>query len=221
MSKLIIILISLFSFSILFAGYGQNNDSVLKASINMLPTKLIIDTIKIQNFDNINESKVWYKDSNMPWLIAFLISIVGIIVNLLISYYQIRSTLKTNNIQSWVNETRNTLTEILTQARLLNIEYQEKQLNEDRLKIIHEKLTQNRTKLLLLLNPYKETHKVLLDSLRVLIDTLDEHLLNYKAIDEGINIPFDNLKFMNESNTVIENGRNLLYEDWKKIKSFF
>ena len=87
--------------------------------------------------------------------------------------------------------------------------------------MIYDKLycTQNRTKLLLLLKPEKETHKALIDSLKTFINTLDEHLLNSNASAQGINIAFDNMKFMNQSDAVIEDGRKLLYDEWGKIQS--
>lgn len=219
MNRLIVILIALFSFSTAALGQKQKGDSIIKVSITNLPTKFSIDTLKVQNIEKKEESKAWYMDNNMPWILALVISFAGILVNILISNKQIRATLNTNNRQAWVNETRNAITDLMTQARLLNIEFQERQPNIDRKKMLHEKLTQNRTKLLLLLKPEKETHKVLIDSLRTFINTLDEHLLNSNASVQGINIPFDNMKFTNQSDAVIENGRKLLYDEWGKIQS--
>jgi len=86
--------------------------------------------------------------------------------------------------------------------------------------MLHEKVTMNRTKLLLLLKPNKEKHQVLLESLRELIDTLDTHFFNRKAKEKhALNIPNDNGKFLFEMNQVVENGRNLLYDEWTKIQS--
>lgn len=173
-------------------------------------------------------------DENIPWIIslsALIISIIGIVINFLISnmqikanrettFRQIKATLNTNNRQDWVTETRNVITELITQVKLLNIEFQEEKQNEDRKKVLHEKVTMNRTKLLLLLKSNKEKHQILLLSVRELINTLDEHLLNRKAKEENnLNIPYDNGKFISQMDQVVENGRNLLYDEWRKIQS--
>ncbi|TND07424.1 MAG: hypothetical protein FD123_3274 [Bacteroidetes bacterium] len=131
--------------------------------------------------------------------------------------------INSNNRQDWVNETRHTVSELMTQANLLNIEFQEQTINFEKKKIIHEKFTYNKNKLFLLLKPAKEKHKLLLDSLGDLMTTLDRHLLNSNSNNDpnsGIGfIPYDNGKFMKQTGEVIENARNLLYEEWGKIQS--
>jgi|GEM_PF-5655534 len=219
MNKLAIILIVFTFFATATQGQNQQKDSISVEQITKFPTKFSIDTVKVMSLENKEESKAWYLGDNMPWILAFIISSLGILVNILISNKQIRATLGTNNRQAWVNETRNAITDLMTQAKLLNIEFQDNQPSDDRKRLIHEKVTENRTKLLLLLNPVKESHKALLDSLRTFINTLDEHLLNSNASAQGVNIPFDNSKFMIHADEVIENGRKLLYDEWGKIQS--
>lgn len=127
------------------------------------------------------------------------------------------------NRQAWVIETRNTIAEMTGQANLLNIEFQEKKLNREKIKIVHEKFTYNKNKLSLLLKPEKEKHKLLIDSMIELMTTLDSHLLNSNANNNpDLNIgyiPYDNGKFIAQTNKVIEYGRNLLYDEWAKIQS--
>ncbi|WP_374505784.1 hypothetical protein [Flavobacterium sp.] len=125
-----------------------------------------------------------------------------------------------NSRQEWVNETRHTISELITQINLLNIEFQEKNDFEKK-KIIHEKLTYNKNKILLLLKPSIEQHKALLDSIKVLMSTLDMHLLNSNSnnITNVVFIPYNNEKIMTETEGVIINARNLLYEEWGKIQS--
>lgn len=131
--------------------------------------------------------------------------------------------INSNNRQDWVIDTRNTVSELMAQANLLNIEFQEKNINFEKRKAIHEKFVFNKNKLYLLLKPEKEKHKLLLDSLEEFITTLDTHLLNSNANNNpnlGIGfIPYDNGKFLAQTNKVIENARNLLYEEWGKIQS--
>jgi hypothetical protein len=131
--------------------------------------------------------------------------------------------INSNNRQEWVNETRHTVSELMTQANLLNIEFQEQTINFEKKKIIHEKLTYSKNKLFLLLKPTIETHKLLLDSLGDLMTTLDIHLLNSNSNNNpnsGIGfIPYDNGKFMTQTEKVIETARKMLYEEWGKIQS--
>lgn len=231
MRRILLLLIA--TFFLLTIAYGQQNktDSTLKSPRVSFPTNFRIDTLKIQSIDQKETPQIWYKDENMPWIIALIISILGILINLIISnrqikanrettLKQIKATLSTNNRQDWVTETRNVISELMTQAKLLNIEFQENNQNNERKKMLHEKVTMSRTKLLLLLKSDKEKHKILLASLSDLLNTLDEHLLNRKAKDENnINIPYDNGKFMSQLEKVVDSGRDLLYDEWQKIQS--
>ncbi len=219
---------------IVFESFGQEptNDTIPETAYEVsLPTKIAIDTLRIQNLETKEIAKAWYKDNNMPWIIALVISTLGIFINMHISNQQIRAnreitlrqikaTLSTSNRQEWVIDTRNVITELLTNAKLLNIEFQENQSNSKERKNIYASVTYNRNKLLLLLKPDKQLHKNLLDSVSELITTLDEHLLNSKAKDErGKVIPFNNKKFLEQMDKVIESGRILLYDEWGKIQS--
>ena len=131
--------------------------------------------------------------------------------------------INSNNRQDWVIETRNTVSELMAQANLLNIEFQETTLNFDKRKAIHEKFVYNKNKLFLLLKPEKDKHKILLDSLKEFITTLDTHLLNSNSNNNPTSvigfIPYDNAKFMTQTDNVIDSARNLLYEEWGKIQS--
>ncbi|OYU95648.1 MAG: hypothetical protein CFE21_10945 [Bacteroidetes bacterium B1(2017)] len=231
MRKIALLLTAIFF--LLSIAFGQQNkqDTTLKSLTVSIQSKLSVDTLRIQSLSVNETAQVWYKDENMPWIIALIISILGIIINLIISnrqiqanrettLIQIKATLSANNRQDWVTETRNVISEVMTQAKLLNIEFQEKYQNDERKKILHEKVTMSRIKLLLLLKSDKETHKLLLASLTDLINTLDEHLLNRKAKDvNNFNIQYDNGKFLTQMDKVVENGRDLLYDEWGKIQS--
>jgi hypothetical protein len=194
-------------------------DSSVQITVTV-PKVLAADTLQVQAVDSLKTSKAWYLDNNMPWILALVISTLGIVANVYITNRQIRATLNTTNRQAWVNETRNVITDLMTQAKLLNIEFQESPPDRKREKEIHEIVTQNRTKLLLLLKPDKASHKELLSLLEEFINTLDEHLLNSRAKNErGLYIPFDNVKFSIQSDKIIESGRTLLYDEWRKIQS--
>lgn len=225
MLKSIFIFFLLITTTVSILGQKTGTDSTSKIESNSIPTITDNDTLKILNIESAEPKKVWYKDNNMPWVIALVISIVGFFLNLLIANKQISGNIKQsnkNNRQTWVSETRNVISELLTQANLLNIEFQEQTINPERRKILHEKFSYNKNKLNLLLNPAKEKHKLLLESLDQLLTTLDTHMFNSHANNNpnlGIGlIPYDNGKFMQEVNKVIENGRILLYDEWGKIQ---
>lgn len=216
-------LIFLFSALMLnISGQKTVTDSILLQKQITIPPKIIVDTVRIQSIEPKNIKTVWYRDNNMPWIIALIISIIGILINLLIANKQIRANLNqvnANNRQSWVTETRNVITNLITQANLLNIEFQDIESNEIRKKDLHEKFNYNKNKLFLLLKPEKEKHKLLVDALNALMFTLDEHMLNSKLKDsKKVSIPFDNNKFMIQTEKVIESGRSLLYDEWSKIQ---
>ena len=130
---------------------------------------------------------------------------------------QFNSTLKANNRQEWINELRNTLSELLAVCKQMNIEFQDSNKDQSRIKELHEKVTFNRNKILLLLDPdNKDTHKTLFDSLHKFINILDDHLLNSKHDLRD----YKNWDFSLEYDTIIENGRKLLYTEWQKIQNY-
>jgi hypothetical protein len=132
---------------------------------------------------------------------------------------QFRATLNTNNRQAWVTDVRNVISELLTQAKLLNIEFQETNIDLEKKKILHEKVTYNHVKLLLLLDPSKEHHKPTLQSLVGFMNILDKHLLNSEARQQGLIIKSNNLEFMTSQQKFIDESRKLLYVEWGKIQT--
>ena len=133
---------------------------------------------------------------------------------------QFRATLNTNNRQSWVTDVRNVTSDLLTQAKLLNIEFNSTSIDLEKKKALHEKVTYNHIKLLLLLDPIKEHHKPTLRSLVDFMNVLDRHLLNSEARErQGLIIQNDNLEFMNNQQKIIDESRKLLYYEWGKIQT--
>lgn len=230
-SKIVLLLTFIFFFGV--SSYGSKNklDTIMEHKVRTMPSSISIDTITVKNIEPIGNTQSWYQDDKMPWIIALITTIAGIFINLWISNRQIKSnrklslkqikaTLSTNNRQEWITETRNTLSELLTYAKQLNVEFQEKSENIEIKKKLHEKVTINRTKLLLLLNLEKEKHKILYNSMYELISTLDKHLGNKKAkVEHNIIIPNDNGEFLQQMEKVIEDGRALFYDEWRKIQS--
>jgi hypothetical protein len=195
-----------------------------------------LDTLKFKTIDG-SFPKKWYESNSMPWISALLIAVLTVGVNVWISYAtrrtsikiaqqqientlkntisQFHATLNSQNRQDWINEVRNCISELLTQCKLLNSEFQEPKQDMESQKKLHEKVSFNRNKLRLLLSPHLDKHKILLDSMIDLINDLDRHMLNSKHRLED----YDNFGFMQKEDKIIEDGRELLYFEWQKIQN--
>ncbi|MFC4263972.1 hypothetical protein ACFOWM_13845, partial [Ferruginibacter yonginensis] len=183
-----------------------------------------------------NSTTNWYDKTTSPWIIPSSIALLTVVVNIFISLYsqkvalsnvekQIKSslalaalqfdtTLYLKNRQDWINEVRNSLSEFLTHCNLINIELQEATQNMIARKTIHEKLSLNRNKLRLALNPKIEEHEKLLESISALMNVLDIHILNTNSQQRQ----YDNVDFMRKADNVIVDGRFVLYKEWDKIQ---
>lgn len=116
-----------------------------------------------------------------------------------------------------MNEVRDSISELIANCIKINIEFQDPGDNAKQIiKDIHEKISLHRSKLRLLLstNPKKTTHSNLLNSMKELIDKLDHHVLNYR---NNVN-DWNNQVFQTACNKVVEDGRTLLYAEWKEIQ---
>ncbi len=196
----------------------MTGNSIPSIQKDEFPSRSLSDEVKTQA-----TGSAWYKDENMPWMIALIISIAGIIINLLIANKQIKANLNNinaNNRQAWVTDTRNVIASLITQVNLLNIEFRESVTYSDRKKDLHEKLTYNKNKLLLLLNPGNKKHKKLMDALDALMMNLDGDLRKGSLTErKEKHTPVDHRLFISQTEAVIESGRNLLYDEWGKIQS--
>ncbi|MEI9909187.1 MAG: hypothetical protein WDO71_05730 [Bacteroidota bacterium] len=125
------------------------------------------------------------------------------------------STLNSTNRQEWINDVRHCISDLLTQCKLLNMEFQEPIQNEELKKKLHEKINYNRNKLRLLLSPQISQHENLLKSTEELIGILEKHM---NRSDHDVN-EYDNFSFLQKSDNIIDIGRELLYFEWQKIQS--
>lgn len=221
---------------------GQNNKGDTKGAIYLTQGKIVLDTLKVQTIEQKQIEKTWYKDNNMPWIAAILISLLSFALNIFlananqkesrlninkqiesssqIANNQIKATLNTNNRQAWVTEVRNVLCELITQSKSFNIELHESTINIAKKKELHEKVTYSHTKLLLLANPDIEYHKPLLSALVAFMTVLDRELLNSEMSPEmRLQYKSDNVDFFAALQKIIDSGRSLLYAEWGKIQS--
>lgn len=131
------------------------------------------------------------------------------------SLYQFNSTLKSKNRQDWINNVRDTLSSLTSDATKLNAELQDKSENNKQVvKDLHGKFAYSIVQLELLLNPKKEIHEKLLVEIRRLIKIMDTHIVNFRNSKTN----YDNVAFIKSLYDVVDQGRELLYLEWQKIQ---
>lgn len=195
-----------------------------------------VDTLNAETVEKMQET-LWYEHKSTPWLVSIFIAVLSVVVNLIISYFtrktsirtvqdqiqssvkiashQFHATLNSKNRQEWINDVRNCISEFVTQCRLLNMQFQEPVHTKEKRYILHEKVSLYRNKILLLLSPQIPQHANFLGKMNELLDALEIHLLNSRA-----NIlDYNNQEFLVKSNEVLESGRTLLYFEWQKIQN--
>jgi len=213
-------------------------DIIIK--VDTLKTRTVTDTLKVQ----ISSSPSTSEKNDRPWQIPVLVGIFAFVATITASLinkqttlksidtnkeiaikqiqhshyatvHQFNSTLKTKNRQDWINDVRNTISEFISSSIKINIEFQDPSTeSKQKIKDIHEKITINRAKLKMLLNPEKPLHNNVLISMDDLMDIYDSHLLNFRT-KLGT---YDNNKFKIAADKLIDNGRILSYSEWQKIQ---
>jgi hypothetical protein len=245
---LTLLLSTIISFTTNFAQFKkdtatkQQPKAGITINIDTLKTRTIIDTLKVQ----VVPTKMETNSNDRPWqvtlivgLLVFVATIIASLINRritlrgintnkdiaitqiensqLVTQHQFNATLKTKNRQDWVNEVRNSLVEFIANCVKINIEFQDPgNDSKQKVKDMHEKITFHRTKLRLLLSskPEKLPHSNLLASIKTLVDILDVHVLNYKG---NVN-DWKNGEFQKASDKIVDDGRVLLYDEWKEIQ---
>lgn len=208
------------------ASISKNDTSFLKKETNsskqieMDDNRVVV--ISIQQFDELTKLlKKEGGDGEWKYILPSISALLVVIISTFGAIYIGKRQINSNNSKDWVIDIRNTISELITQANLLNIEFQETTVNSDKRKAIHEKFVYNKNKLYLLLKPENKKHKILIDSLGELLTILDTHLLNSKANNNpSLNIgfiPYDNGRFMAQTTKVVDNARDLLTKESKKI----
>jgi len=165
--------------------------------------------------------------SMMPWVTAIIVGIITVGVNIYISRSnrdttlavaraQLNGTLNATNRQQWINQTRDAISDFVTQCRLINIEFQEPVNDRENQKELNEKIALSRNKLKLLLAEHLDEHSMLLSAMEELAGMVDVHMLNNRS---NIKDQYNNVDFMRKCETVIARGRMLLYYEWGKIQT--
>ncbi len=132
-----------------------------------LKTKTDIDTLNIQNLPNGKDTS----QNDRPWKITLIVGLLVFIATITSSLitrtitlngintnkdiairqienlqaatlHQFNSTLKTKNRQDWINDVRNSSSEIIANCVKINIEFQDSGINnKEKVKEIHKKIT--------------------------------------------------------------------------------
>jgi hypothetical protein len=237
---LIVFLITFLSSNLVTANQIKQNQQSSEIRIKQDTSNLS----KIELIIKGQPTTVKNESNDKPWVIALSIGILTALVTLIgtfvnrsvaisginasaenaikqinnaqeINLHQFNATLKTNNRQDWINELRTTMSEFMSNCSRINLEFQNPGENsKEKIKEIHEKITLNRTRLILMLDPKKPSHEELLNYMKDFVNLVDYHVLNYRG---NIN-DYKNLEFIQKSTLMIENARELLYAEWQKIQ---
>lgn len=216
----------------------SKSDLIIK--VDTLKTRTVTDTLKVQ----ISSAPTTSEKNDRPWqialtvgILAFLATITAAFINRKITLksidtnkeiaikqiqnsqdatiHQFNSTLKTKNRQDWINDVRNSISEFISNSIKINIEFQDPGPdNQQKIKDTHEKITYNRAKLRMMLNPDKTLHNNVLASMDALMEVYDLHNAVYRS-KVGT---YDNFKFKNAADKLVDDGRILSYNEWQKIQ---
>lgn len=231
--------------------YTPNKSKTDTSYIQHSKDSLVVSWQQLDEFSKLLQKEKGLSDY-IPSVIPLLVGIISAVVLLAISKKQIGAQshnieeqlrtqealardqlqrsldialkqINANTRQLWINDTRNAVAELLSQAHLLNIEYQGKPVDIEKRKVIMEKFVFQKSKVFLLLNKNDPKHKMLIESLTKLITLLDMHLLksntnNNPDLTVG-QTAFENGSFLELTTNVIEAARNIVYEEWQKIQS--
>lgn len=226
--KTIFVIISaLFLFSFI-----QAPKDTIKPKIAPQELKINLDTLKVENIKSVENSKPWYENNNMPWIISLVISILTVGINIYLSrinqktaiqnvnsqidssknlaLLQFKTTLNTKNRQEWINEVRHSTSDFLANAALFNVVLYSNEKEEERFKTLmphFEKMFYYKNKIAMLLNANKPEQKDLLDSVESIV-----------IICSNPKKDIDATAFRLKEAEIIKFSRVLFEKHWEKIK---
>lgn len=199
--------------------------------------KLNIDTLKLQSIIDKSDTVPFYKNTNMPYFISVIIVLLSFLLNWCIAkmnertvlksiesskdiaikqiknsqdvaILEFKTTLKTQNIQDWLNDIRNCISEFLSQCTLINVIMLRTNINEkvEELKPYFEKMIFNKNKIGMLLSMDEKDQKELFDSIQEMKRISLEPEKDYEAE-----------LFKKQEEIVVKNARHFFVKHWKNI----
>jgi hypothetical protein len=218
------------------SGYAQSNktDSLINIAIQRLDN-LEKSTLKDTITNNIstlnpNSSTGISIEKNMPWIVAFIIGLLTVAINWIMSYYnrstsiriaqeqilnsnslaltQFKANLNSKNRQEWINDFREALSQFLSQCALLCMEYSSRNDQDQEKTIVYfEKIVFFKSKIIMLLNESKPEQRIIREDLDKLLPVAftssgDFNLKDYTEIEKRLYF----------------NAQKLFGIHWKKIK---
>lgn len=124
-----------------------------------------------------------------------------------LSNQEYKATLNSKNRQDWVNELRDSMSELLSKSAIISIEYSKDKPDIEKIKPYFERIIYYKSKITLLINPNKsEQNKIIIEASNI--------------IDEATKSPKDFNKKEYESAVLnfIKSGQKLFEYNWRKIK---
>jgi outer membrane murein-binding lipoprotein Lpp len=208
----------------------QKKESLLPIPpVKAVQLNLPTDTLKILTINKLPNS-TWLSAANMPWIVTLLIGASTVLINvfiakmsrkntftqiensLIIALKQIESSkelaktnfnanLSANNRQKWIDELRNTLSELIANGSMIvGCE------SSDKMDEYITKTSLLKAKIDLLLNTHKSEHIAVIEATNNFVISCKEQ-------------PFDINKFHQAKSEILQAGRNLFAINWEKIKN--
>jgi hypothetical protein len=202
----------------------QKQDSLTKNTTTTEVNINIPPNIQIKNVSEKNQS---FLEKNMPWVAALLIGIISAAINIIVAQQlrksnennlqkqlesnektklvEFKATIAAKNRQEWLNDLRNTLSELIATANCFILENNTSKHLES-IKELTYKIYSYKSKISMLLNSEK-------DEQRELLLKIDEFVV------EIINKKFNSDLVEQKERQVIASARKIFDIHWKKIKN--
>ncbi len=233
--KFIFLFILIFAFS--YNGICQIDSIIQKRD----SYNLTLDTLKIQSLDN--SKKDFWDSPNGPWFISGILSLISLIVtlfgNFLLRSTSIKTldkqientstqatlqhgrTLNAENKQIWITDVRKSLSILISNAELLNLELQLSSPDKTRVNNFYEIFETNEKLMKLLITDIKadgQVDNIVVDFLQKLSALKLNCHSKYSAFIKSNtqpNIP----DFQSDLDEVLIKGRDIVYKVWWQIEA--
>lgn len=228
MKKIVFILLIMF----LPTSYGQQGKNQLPITKveKVNETKIVLpETIQVKDVTDRKENENSL-DKNMPWIVAFSIGILSALINCLIAYklrksnyknlklqiensreislVHFKATIATKNRQEWINDLRNTISELISFTTAILVEMNLNKSDPNNLKEFLLKINYAQSKINMFLNSSKPEQLDLKTKVGELVSecTKKHHTSVGKVFEPKIN-------------AVVDSARVLFELHWKKVKN--
>lgn len=219
MKKLIFIIASIFIINGFLYSKNNNASKSLQTKQDSIYKQILSNIEKVKDAQKVYLIEKYTKteNNNAPWIVALLIGLITVFINIYISYQQrqtsiniatqqIRSTIGTKNRQEKINKLSDAISELISNCALIALEHAAKIPNMTKVTPLFEKYLNNKSNIIILLNPTIKEEANLINNLE-------------KILSEAIKEPkdFDMKKYTDLEKEIISVSQELLRKEWNLI----